>query len=165
MKLEKLRRLMETYDEVIKRILSETEYIVTWKKDIDNSTFNQIKFDKRGIWIMFGKKGEKYDCLEVGQTKNSVSKELSQDIKLLNKEYPNANGDETYVKQRFDFSKKFTKRRNEVRRNAKYRDISNNYDEIIVFYDKSSEIMTGKEERRQRERLLAEGLKALYWYS
>lgn len=155
-----MNNLWITKDEIQLNQYDEINYNI--KEKIFSSSDSDIldKYMCSGIWIMFGYKDGKYRCLEVAETDN-IKKELTADIGFLNTDNKVDSG--TMIKARIfrrEFSDCFYKLRNEKRCIAKYRDIANKYDSIVIYISKLDDI----ESRYKMEVKLAMEYKAAYWY-
>lgn len=116
-----------------------------------------------GVWVMYDNNGQ---LLEVGQTLD-IFKELDDDLSWLMKDYSNeSNMKKSYTARRlFDFNKKFNILSNDrSRTTAKYRDIAENSEKILVYLvDEEQAISKDKAIREEIELEIAIDNKALYW--
>ncbi len=118
-------------------------------------------WSKAGIWIAYGKTEgrEDYTCLEVGQS-SDIKTELEKDFKLIIKGCF-LNG--VKVRRFRKWSKLFLKKKDEIRRVAKWRDIANSYETICVKYVSGSETWD-LQKRIEEEINIAINLEAIYFY-
>lgn len=99
-------------------------------EEIINKVHNYI--GKSGIWALFGKKGEVFECLNVGKCKD-VGREILYDVSCLHSLTLREDGDEDYINQFAEFCDfKYVKGQTQE---YLYPHISNlNYDVIMFLY-------------------------------
>lgn len=116
-----------------------------------------------GVWVMYDNNDQ---LLEVGQT-SDIFKELDYDLSWLMKDYSNEpNMKKSYTARRlFDFNKKFNILLNDrSRTTAKYRNIAENSEKILVYLVVEEQaISKDKAIREEIELKIAIDNKALYW--
>lgn len=119
-----------------------------------------------GVWVMYNNNDQ---LLEVAQT-SDIFKELNYDLSCLMKDYANESNVENthhpYTARRlFDFNKKFdVLPYDKNRTTAKYRDIKENSEKILVYFiDEERAKSKDKIVREEIEMEIAIDNKALYW--
>lgn len=119
-----------------------------------------------GVWVMYDNNNQ---LIEVAQTSN-IFKELDYDLSWLMKDYSNESNvgkkHPPYTARRlFDFNKKFDVLPNDRNRTtAKYRDIAENSEKILVYLiDEERAKSKDKTMREEIEMEIAIDNKALYW--
>lgn len=116
-----------------------------------------------GVWVMYDNNDQ---LLEAGQT-SDIFKELDYDLSWLMKDYSNvSNMKKSYTARRlFDFNKKFNILPNDrSRTTAKYRNIAENSEKILVYLVVEEQaISKDKAIREEIELEIAIDNKALYW--
>ena len=117
-----------------------------------------------GVWVMYDNNNQ---LIEVAQTSN-IFKELDYDLSWLMKDYSNESNvgkkHPPYTARRlFDFNKKFDVLPNDRNRTtAKYRDIAENSEKILVYLI-DEERVKSKDKTMRKEIEIAIDNKVLYW--
>ena len=132
------------------------------KYEIISNSLSAYK-GKCGVWVMYDNNNQ---LLEVGRT-SDIFKELDYDLLWLMKDYTNeSNMEKSYTARRlFDFNKKFNVLLNDRNRTtAKYRNIAENSEKILVYLIiEERAISKYKAIREEIELEIAIDNKALYW--
>ncbi len=131
---------------------------------------NLDKYSFAGVWVMQGKTSDskKWKRLEVGETCN-IRNEVGRDYKEIIESISSDNKEEKSFRRFRPWSEQIKGNVGEKRLNAKYRQISQKYDEIrvhVVLKNENKEIRSNTEVREamswDREEETETG--AIYWY-
>ena len=87
---------------------------VIYKEENDKETINEVDnyIDTQGIWALFGKKGDVFECLNVGKC-SDVGREILYDVSCLHNLVLHIEGNKDYINQfaescDFKYRKKWT---------------------------------------------------------
>ena len=112
---------------------------IIYKEENGKATINEIVnyIDTQGIWALFGKKGDVFECLNVGKCID-VGREILYDVSCLHNLVLHKEGNEEYINQFAEFCD--FKYRKKCTQEYLYQYISSLHYDAIMFvyvYDKS----------------------------
>lgn len=105
---------------------------IIYKEENSKVTINEVYsyIGKSGIWALFGKKGEEFECLNVGKCVD-VGREILYDVSCLHNLTLREDGNEDYINQFAEFCG--FKYRKEWTREYLYPHILNLHYDVIMF--------------------------------